>query len=191
MNQDMKLDSENAEKILREGWNLFQVKGYRGISMDELCCICGITKPTLYYYFHDKENLFVQVLIHQLKSFHNILEMTGTLEQKLETFAAAVLQSFQTEYTSLIHDREHLKDPQNQQAVREAFHACLFDPLNQVMQQGIDEGLLQGERPETLTLVFLGMINNFIQPGRELNRSRADLARELAHYFLFGVAKRE
>ncbi|MBV5350315.1 helix-turn-helix transcriptional regulator, partial [bacterium] len=52
-------ENVNAERILQDGWELFQQKGYRGVSVDEICLRCGITKPTLYYYFKDKENLFV------------------------------------------------------------------------------------------------------------------------------------
>ncbi len=52
-----KESTPNKELILQEGWRLFQQKGYRGVSTDELCERCSITKPTLYYYFQDKENL--------------------------------------------------------------------------------------------------------------------------------------
>ena len=39
--------NENAERIVREAWELFQLRGYRGTSVAELCERCGITKPTL------------------------------------------------------------------------------------------------------------------------------------------------
>ncbi len=48
MDEEFLLDHENAERILDEGWRLFQQKGYRGVTVDELCLRCGITKPTLY-----------------------------------------------------------------------------------------------------------------------------------------------
>lgn len=189
MKSDLKLENENAEKILKEGWRLFQQKGYRGISMDELCRNCGITKPTLYYYFNDKENLFVQVLKFKLAEFHTILGMDGGLEQRLQAFAAAVLDSFQTEYTSLMHDREHLTHPENQAAIREAFYNDFFNPLNQVMQQGMDERTLHADRAETLTLIFLGMINNFIRPGRDRNTDSREMAKMLTNYFINGARK--
>ena len=36
MDTELLLDHEKAEHILREGWLLFQQKGYRGASVDEL-----------------------------------------------------------------------------------------------------------------------------------------------------------
>lgn len=190
MKGDLKLENENAEKILKEGWRLFQQKGYRGISMDDLCLNCGITKPTLYYYFNDKENLFVQVLKFKLAEFHSVLEMEGDLELRLQAFAAAVLDSFQSEYTSLMHDREHLTQPQNQEGIREAFYNDFFNPLNQVMQRGIDDGFLSADHAETLTLIFLGMINNFIRSNREQSMNSHEMAKMLTHYFIYGASKK-
>ena len=66
--------NDNTERIFREAWDLFQARGYRGASMDELCRRCGITKPTLYYYFKDKETLYLHVVLRQLQGFRAIME---------------------------------------------------------------------------------------------------------------------
>ena len=60
--------NDNTERIFREAWELFQARGYRGASMDELCRRCGITKPTLYYYFKDKETLYLHVVLRQCRA---------------------------------------------------------------------------------------------------------------------------
>ena len=183
------LDHENAERILREGWILFQKKGYRGVILDELCLICGVTKPTLYYYFKDKENLFVEVLQWRLHGFHEVLERPGSLQERLEGVAASILESFQTEYTALLRDREHVKLPENQQRIRRAFHEEMFGPLNALMQSGIDSGALDGQDAHTLSLIFLGIINNFITKPAEMGLSTIALAGTLTHYFLHGVQR--
>lgn len=113
MDKDLLLDHENAELILKEGWRLFQQKGYRGVTVDELCLRCKLSKPTLYYYFKDKENLFVNVLQYKLRGFHAAAEQPGSLAERLERVATTILDSFQTEYSTLLHDREHLKKPEN------------------------------------------------------------------------------
>jgi TetR/AcrR family transcriptional regulator len=95
------MSHENAERIMDEAWKLFQQKGYRGVSMDELCLTAGLTKPTLYYYFHDKENLFVQVLQARLCGFREVIEAPGSLSERLEHIAASILENFQTQYKVL------------------------------------------------------------------------------------------
>ncbi len=190
MDEKYLLDHENAERILAEGWRLFQQKGYRGVTVDELCLRCGITKPTLYYYFQDKENLFVQVLHYRLRGFHHEVERPGSLADRLQYVAATILESFQAEYSALLRDREHLKKPENLNKIREAFRGELFGPLSGLMKTGIDQGELAPDNPEVLTLIFLGIVNNFIGKSADLGVDNAALARKLTAYFLNGARKR-
>jgi len=189
MDNNLILDHENAERILNEGWKLFQQKGYRGVTIDELCSRCGLSKPTLYYYFQDKENLFVQVLKYKLHGFHKVIEEPGTLTERLQRVAASILESFDNEYTALLRDREHLKRPENLQVIREAFRSEMFGPLISLMLLGIQQGELERDDPELLTLVFLGIINNFIGRQVEMKMENAELAERLTTYFLKGVHK--
>jgi AcrR family transcriptional regulator len=189
MDEKFLLDHENAERILEEGWQLFQQKGYRGVTVDELCLRCGITKPTLYYYFQDKENLFVQVLQYRLRGFHHEVERPGSLVDRLGYVAANILESFQTEYSTLLRDREHLKKSESLNQVRDSFRGELFGPLFSLMQAGVDQGQLRPENPEVLTLIFLGIVNNFIGKAAELGVDNAALARKLTTYFLSGAGQ--
>lgn len=183
-------EHENAERILNEGWVLFQQKGYRGVSVDELCLRCGLTKPTLYYYFQDKENLFVQVLQHRLHGFRAALEQPGTLSERLQRFAVSILNSFQSEYSSLLRDREHIKKPENLARIRDAFHNEMFGPLIDLIQSGLDSGELDGDRAEMLALIFLGSVNNLIGKASEMGMDHEQLARKITGYFLNGAYRR-
>jgi TetR/AcrR family transcriptional regulator len=187
MNYQILLDHSNAEKILEESWRLFQQRGYRGVTIDELCLRCQLSKPTLYYYFKDKETLFVQVLQYKLSGFRAAAQRPGSLHERLCTVATTLLTSFEKEYSPLLRDREHIKKPDNLKKIRDAFHDGLFDPLTTIMQSGIDSGELIEESPVTLTLIFLGTINFFIGRSDELQVDHTVLARKLTEYFLKGV----
>ena len=187
MDNERILDHEKAERILQEGWVLFQQKGYRGVTIDELCARCELTKPTLYYYFKDKEHLFVSVLQYRLKGFHEIIDQPGPLVQRLERIAVSILESFQAEYNVLLRDREHLKDPEALAQIRDAFHRELFGPLIHLMQDGIDGGELVESSPQVLSLIFMGIVNNFIGHAAEFHTDNAGLAHDLVNKFLKGV----
>ena len=191
MTNNEKLINPNAEKILHTAWQLFQQKGFRGVSMDELCQHCGITKPTLYYYFDNKEDLFTRVLLHKLENLGVMIKQPGDLQESLNRIAFAILENFQDEYTGLVHDREHIQQQKNQELVHDAFHEELFEPINNLMKSGIQEGLLTREDPHTLTLIFLGMINNFIGKSAEIKKDNATIAKILTQYFLKGALNRE
>lgn len=185
-----KPEHESANRILATAWQLFQQKGYKGVSIDEICSRCNLTKPTLYYYYHNKEGLFVSVLEHQLARFHDILEKPGNTEERLQRMAEAILNNFQIEYTVLIRDRTHVQKPENQNAIKDSFRSNLFNPLREFMAIGLNKGELQGRNPEMLTLTFLGIINNFVKQASESSLSIPLLARDLTHLFLQGASKR-
>jgi TetR/AcrR family transcriptional regulator len=180
-------DHENAERILKDGWELFQQKGYRGVSIDELCQRCSITKPTLYYYFKDKENLFVEVLLHRLHGFREVIEQAGSLPQRLERIAVTIFDSFKADYSHLVHDLEHIKKQENAARVHRAFDAELFSPITALMQSAIDEGEINGEA-KFLAHLFMGIIENYIAHASEFGSDNKDLVKKLVAFFLKGAA---
>lgn len=70
------MTNENSkEVILHNAIVLFSQKGYEGVGVQEICESAGITKPTLYYFFKNKQGLLEAVvsfkgeaLLEQLKT---------------------------------------------------------------------------------------------------------------------------
>lgn len=56
MEQDTKL------KVLMAAAELISSRGYHNVSVREICESAGVTKPVLYYYFNDKENLLANLI---------------------------------------------------------------------------------------------------------------------------------
>ena len=176
----------NAERILLDGWELFQQKGYRGVSVDEICLRCGITKPTLYYYFKDKENLFVEVLLRRLRGFHEIIEQGGPLDQRLERIVLSMLDSFPTSYSHLVHDLEHIKQRENVERIRKTFADELFSPITTLMQSAVEAGEINGDA-KFLSQLFMGIVENYISRAHELGGDNKLLAQKLVAFFLKGA----
>ena len=89
----------------------------------------------------------------------------------------------------LIRHREHIKRPEALQEIKDAFHGELFGPLIALMRLGIDQGELDGDNPEVLTLILLGSINNFVGEAGEMHTTNVDLAKMLTGYFLEGAKR--
>lgn len=176
----------NAEKILQDGWALFQQKGYLGVSVDEICQSCAVTKPTLYYYFKNKENLFVEVLLRRLKGFREEIERGGLLDEKLEHIAIVMLDSFKKDYSYLVRDLEHIKNPENVERVRGAFSAELFVPMTALMQAAVDYGQLKGDA-RFLAHLFMGIVESYIARAVDYNLENDVLAKKLVAFFLKGA----
>lgn len=62
------------EEILVEATRLFAAQGFSGTSVREVVEACGCTKPALYYYFQNKDELFRAVIDRQMSRMNNILE---------------------------------------------------------------------------------------------------------------------
>lgn len=184
--------NDNTERIFHEAWLMFQELGYRGASIDELCQRCGLTKPTLYYYFGNKERLFIQVMVRQLQGYRAILQSTDPLVARLEVLAGSMLAAFNTDISSMMHDMTHIYDVGLHQIVNRAFRSELFDPLLSVMSEGMTAGLLRDDDPDFFAWVFLGLVNTFIRAKEGAPPSRAQaadaLARRVVEFFFAGAA---
>lgn len=155
--------NENTERIFEEAWLMFQQLGYRGTSVDELCQRCGITKPTLYYYFGNKETLFIQVLARQLHGFRSILNANRPLVERLTELTQAMLTAFKTDIGSMMRDMEHVKEQTLHDSMNSSFRRELFDPLTRTMQDGIERGELRQGDSEFYAWIFLGLVNTFVR----------------------------
>ncbi|MFH1059607.1 MAG: TetR/AcrR family transcriptional regulator [Pseudomonadota bacterium] len=55
-------DDTVRERLLRAAVDLFAEKGYTATSIREIVAAAGVTKPVLYYYFHNKKGLYHQIM---------------------------------------------------------------------------------------------------------------------------------
>ncbi|MFN9176251.1 MAG: TetR/AcrR family transcriptional regulator [Synechocystis sp.] len=60
--------NEKADQILAGALKIFTSQGYAAASMDRIAKAAGVSKPTLYSYFQDKEGLFMALVRHLTQS---------------------------------------------------------------------------------------------------------------------------
>lgn len=58
-------------QILEHALELFSRHGYDGVGIAQIVAASGITKPTLYYFFHNKEGLFHAIIEEYYAPFNN------------------------------------------------------------------------------------------------------------------------
>jgi TetR/AcrR family transcriptional regulator len=79
------MNHEVRSRILLEAVRLFGQRGYGSTSVRELVEAAGVTKPTLYYHFGNKEGLFVAAANEQLDAFDLITREALAGGDDLET----------------------------------------------------------------------------------------------------------
>lgn len=187
-----------ATRILVTAKGLFMQRGYRAVSVNDIVQAAEITKPTLYYHFADKEELFVQMSLFMLADMHKQMQaalegVNGTAE-RLTALAHMMTTATDGDTRMMRHEmREHLS-PEQRARIGIAFYERIVVPINSVMAEGIARGELGQRSAEALTWMFLSMIEGFYrEPESEDDATPAMQfsATALIDLFLYGVAPRD
>ncbi len=64
---------EVRKKIVAAAHNIFHKKGYENTRMADIAEVLGVTKPTIYNYFHNKEDLFVAVAEYERRLLEELI----------------------------------------------------------------------------------------------------------------------
>jgi AcrR family transcriptional regulator len=87
--------ADTRQGLVHEARKLFNQRGYRATSLDEVCLQAGVTKGALYHHFKNKEDLFLAVLDDIEKDFIRAgsaaLEANGDLWDHLRAGCQAFL----------------------------------------------------------------------------------------------------
>ena len=75
------LENKMRTKILKTAFNLIGKKSVKDVSMREIAEVCNITKPSLYYYFKDKDEICYTIIKHVLDEQNKKLKQY--IEQKI------------------------------------------------------------------------------------------------------------
>lgn len=153
-----------ARHIMQHAKLLFARKGYSAVSIHDIVTAAEISKPTLYYYFPDKEQLYSAVLSeiieHAGQNFGEIMARTVAVEQKLLTLAEAFFEHAPTSLPCLIRDvSQHLSEPAAERVLAH-YRERIFQPFRQLFEEAIAQGEIHnGQSPWLLSEFFLTLLD--------------------------------
>jgi len=97
MNKPQTKEQKMRRRIINKAFNLMSRKGIDAVSMREIAQHIGVTKPVLYYYFKDKEDLCKSIIGEGVADFNQILTeayKNGGSLQELATLAFKTHKEF-------------------------------------------------------------------------------------------------
>ncbi len=191
--------ANEAEQRLRDSaLRLFAQKGYDGTSIREIIEDAGVTRPVLYYYFKNKEDLFTRLIEGLFAKVVADVEAAGRSVEGCRSRLKAITQATFA-WTEDAPERVRLllqvlfAPPEagprlDQMGLVEA----RFDLIVEVMREGLESGELRGDDPEALALAFCGVMDMHVmarlhRPGAHLT---AELGSGLVDLFFDGAASR-
>jgi AcrR family transcriptional regulator len=159
------ISSPTAVKIVDAAGHLFMQRGYKAVSINDIIRAAEVTKPTLYYYFADKEELFVQMGLRVLAEMGERLRAAaatpGDSAARLRAVAGVLMADRDTDMRMMRHEMFQHLGPSQRQRLGMAFYHQLFLPIHEVMERGLADGDLSGHPPAALAKMFMSMSEAF------------------------------
>jgi AcrR family transcriptional regulator len=86
--------SVRREAILMAALDEFSARGYEASRLDDVAKRAGVAKGTIYLYFHDKENLFQELVRSMLTPLVGSIEAVGAADVPFSTVADQIVDLF-------------------------------------------------------------------------------------------------
>ncbi len=171
--------ADKAALILAGALKTFAVSGYAAASMDRIAAAAGVSKPTLYSYFQDKEGLFTALICEFIQDKpHAALEesllLQAPLRDSLKFLATALLDDCSSKQPQFTFIRlvigESERFPNLARTFLEQAHKPALEKLTYLFTHHPDSNATD---PEVSARMFGGsimhyMITQEILHGREI-----------------------
>ncbi len=169
-----------ANVILAGALREFLENGYKGTSVDRLAKAAGVSKPTLYNHFKDKEALFAAVIRQQVRIFYQDVAVLA-IDMPVSGDPKVLLHSiFSAMLTRMLNNTDKHQDfirlmigesgrfPHLAQEVAKSIHKPVIDKLSQILKLHPEIDCLD---PDMTAASILGSLIYFVMTQYILHAS--------------------
>lgn len=114
--------ADGRQRLLTEARRLFLERGYAEVSVQEIAAAAEMTRAAPYYHFRDKEDLFVQVFIREMRQMTDELarHLAGAegLRSKLLATLTFVTASGRSSFGRLVTEFDRHVSPERRREVK-------------------------------------------------------------------------
>lgn len=187
---------ETRALVLRQARALFMQRGYASVTVEEVAAAVGVTKPTLYYHFGDKEGLYAAVLVDLMcevgSYIARVVAKPATVRARLEEIALGYFLNANGTMEPMLRDAAQLIGEQHAAVIWRAYEEELLGPLTALLRDGTQRGEIRALDPHVLTRAFLGLLDVFTARDGKNARTPAQhqsVAKQAVALFLDGTAQ--
>jgi TetR/AcrR family transcriptional regulator len=183
------------ERLLACATQLFTRKGYTGTTVREMVAAAGVTKPVLYYYFQNKEGIYLELIRGAFAKLDAILESSrserGNAIEKLLRLCNQVLSLFEEkiEVAKLMYSISY-GPPQGAPFFDfDSHHVKFHEAVRRLIREGMRQGEFKKGNVEDIMWSIMGAVNVAMEVQLchpELRMDRKRLARIL-HLIFKGI----
>ena len=186
-------------KLMESALHHFADKGYEGTSIREIIESAGVTRPVLYYYFENKEDLFRRLVEKEFSEYVGRLrDIVDSMESAKDRLKSIMLAAFRLsedhlEVVQLILQVFFAPPALGPLLDRNRLGRKRFKIVEEVMREGLEKNELTGGDPQGLALAFIGIMEMHImaKSNRPEIRLTPDMAEGLVDLFIAGAGFRD
>jgi AcrR family transcriptional regulator len=160
-------ESKTREQIIHDASQIFLQKGYSNTTIAEIMESVGITKPSFYYYFKNKKDLYLTCLdsifdAFSKRSLDNIRKEKTPIKRLEQRWKAGHSHSNRV-LTSINLLKESLRQEDEEQRGRaEAIlRRAWVDPLTRDLERGIRSGSIRPVHSEIASFALISLLDTF------------------------------
>jgi AcrR family transcriptional regulator len=187
---------EVRERLLSGATRLFASKGYAATTVREIVERAGVTKPVLYYYFRNKEGIYLDLMREPFGRFTAIVEETlleaGSARERLFRLCLRAYDIFiENIDAARVMYSIYYGPPQGAPFVDfDAYHHRFQEAVLQVVREGVRDGEFRRVNLDDAVLAVIGPLNvamevELCHPPQSIGR---DGVRRVLELVLEGIA---
>ena len=132
------------DKILDVAEELFMTKGYQATSTRQITEILGVTQPTIYYHFKNKEEIYFEVMRRLSKESKKQLDELAmlddlSLDDKMIQMVESLKHRQPVNLFVMIHDIQHSLSPQVSYELYQMFLSSYKQPFVRLLESNKDK----------------------------------------------------
>lgn len=191
-------DLQKKQSIKSAARDLFFRFGYPKTSMEDIARQSGLAKPTLYYYYTNKQEIFNDVVIDEATRFMDEVEKKLPpdlpADQKITLFIQLIYKGLKKYASEMAKIPELMCEysPHGKPIV-EAINKLLVEKLKPLLLSGKREGLfnLEDENVTAAALVFMIDFLNLDWIQRQPEKFRDQVVDRMINIVLNGLKRRD
>ena len=158
-------DVSVRNRLLSAATELFSSKGYSATTTREIVAAAGVTKPVLYYYFRNKEGIYLELIRQSTDKFEAMLNAFGTESgipaKRILSFCDKLFTLFveDIEIVRLVYSIYYGPHQGAPFIDYDSFQLKLQRTVKQLVQEGITKKEFRKENVEEMTWAILGALN--------------------------------
>ena len=183
------------EAVIRAAARAFNARGYHHTSLDDIAAALGVTKPTVYYYVANKEQLLFECFLAGLRPIRAALRNADRLEAPGRERLAQVVRGYAAAIASdygwcMVRAHDQDLGPEMRRQIN-ALRSEIDQGIRRLLRAGMEDGSIAVADPKIAAFALAGALNwiaHWYRADQAL--SAEEISRAFVEFFERGLLPR-